>query len=142
MNIEDMTPEQIAGYMAEQDRSRADLEARYLDAPVISPDFAAKSADVLKPWERDVEFEGVTYRVDMRRAKSREFVRMLAKAQREEAEGKQHDIAGVLAMYDFLFHGAVDDKVAETVKDELGYDDFEEIVRIESALMELIGAKN
>lgn len=93
---------------------------------------------------REVEFEGIKYAVDMRRAKSREFVRRIAAMQKsaEKSEGGNADISDVLAVFDYLFGGEVDDKVASVVEQAKGYDDFEEIMRIETALFEAVGAKN
>ena len=48
----------------------------------------------------------------------------------------------MLALYDFVFSGNVDNHVVEVVTNKLGYDDAEEIMRIESALLEKLDAKN
>lgn len=141
MNIEDMTPEQIRAYAVEKERAKDALVSRYMDVPA-SPRFEGPKATEPAPYERDVEFEGETYRVDMRRTKSMRFVRLVGKMQEAAGEKGEPDISAVLDMYDYLFGGAVADKVAETVREKTGFDDFEETIRVYNALFEAVGAKN
>ena len=119
MDISNMSAEQLRELAAEKENSRAKLEHDYLDFVQDKPKYA--------PYERIIEFEGEEYVVDMRRIKSREFMRRMAR---------------VLALYDFVFSGNVDNHVVEVVTAKLGYDDAEEIMRIESALLEKLDAKN
>ena len=132
-NIIDLDPSALRA-LAEQ-KERDALEARYMDIP-------APSKAAPKPWEKPVEFEGETYLVDMRKPKSRKFLKMLADVQRASAKGGKPDLTGTLAMFDFVFAGGVDEQVERVVTEKMGYDDFQEILRIESALFELIDIKN
>lgn len=132
MNVEDMTPEQLREYALAKEARREELTARYMDREP-APAIAAKN-----PWERDVEFEGETYRVDMRRVKTREFLRAIARFQGAD----DVPIADTLALYDLVFGGEVDDKVCRVVVAKMGYEDYEEIMRIESGIFEAIDLKN
>ena len=138
MNIDDMTPEQLREYATAKEMQRETITARYMDR---EPNFKVVQ-DCKEPYEKDVEFEGETYRIDMRRIKSREFIRMFAEFQDYERKGEDAPISCALALYDFVFGGKVDDKVCEVVKAKMGYEDFEEIMRIENALFEGIEVKN
>lgn len=77
----------------------------------------------------------------MRRIKSREFMRRMARVSDAE-QNSPEALSPVLALYDFVFSGNVDNHVVEVVTAKLGYDDAEEIMRIESALLEKLDAKN
>lgn len=144
MDIKDMTPAQLREYAAEKERTANDMRDRYLcvnESPKLK---TVEGKKPLHPWDREVEFEGETYTVDMRRTKSREFVRLVAAMQKsanQSGDGSA-EIADVIAVFDYLFGGEVDDKVAATVRASKGYDDFEEIMRIEGAIFEAVGAKN
>lgn len=138
MNIEDMTPEQLREYALAKEMQRETITAHYMDR---EPNFTVVEDDK-KPYENDIEFEGETYRVDMRRIRSREFIRMFGKFQQYASKGEDAPISDALALYDYVFGGAVDDKVCEVVERKLGYHDFEEIMRIENALFESIDLKN
>ena len=138
MNIEDMTPEQLREYALAKEAQREAITARYMDR---EPNWNVVEGNK-KPYENDIEFEGETYRVDMRRVKSREFVRMFGKLQQYANKGEDAPISDTLALYDHVFGGAADDKVCDVVERKLGYHDFEEIMRIESALFESIDLKN
>ena len=111
MNIEDMTPEQLREYATAKEMQRETVTARYMDR---EPKFNIVQGDK-QPYENDVEFEGETYRVDMRRIKSREFIRMFAEFQDYERKGEDAPISCALALYDFVFGGKVDDKVCEPI---------------------------
>ena len=132
MNVEDMTPEQLREYALAKEARREELTARYMGREP-APAIAAKN-----PWDRDVEFEGETYRVDMRRVKTREFLRAIARFQGAD----DVPIADTLALYDLVFGGEVDDKVCRVVVAKMGYEDYEEIMRIESGIFEAIDLKN
>lgn len=138
MNIDDMTPEQLREYATAKEMKRENITARYMDR---EPRFNIVPDDK-QPYENDIEFEGETYRVDMRRIKSREFIRMFAEFQDYERKGEDAPISCALALYDFVFGGKVDDKVCEVVKAKMGYEDFEEIMRIENELFEHLEVKN
>ncbi len=134
MNIENMTPEELRAYAADKEARHQTLVDRYMGRE------SARGAQ--EPWEKAVEFEGETYLVDMRRASSREFLRKLAaynKAVREDGDAP-FDLT--LDMLDYIFGGKVDEKVEKVVRDKLGFDDFTEIYRIESALLDGIEVKN
>ena len=138
MNIDDMTPEQLREYATAKEMQRETITARYMDR---EPNFKVVQ-DCKEPYEKDVEFEGETYRIDMRRIKSREFIRMFAEFQDYERKGEDAPISCALALYDFVFVGKVDDKVCEVVKAKMGYEDFEEIMRIENELFNHLEVKN
>lgn len=141
MDINDMTPEQLRSYAVEKERAKDSLVSRYMDVPA-SPRSEQVEGTKPAPYEREVEFEGQTYRVDMRRTKSMQFVRLVGKMQETANDKGESDISAVLRMYDYLFGGAVADKVAEAVRFKFGYDDFDETVRVYNALFEAVGAKN
>ena len=138
MDIENMTPDELREYAAEKERRREELTARYMGRPAKAPGLQLAA----EPWERDIEFEGETYRVDMRRVKSREFIRRFGAVQRHQQRGEEIPIDELLGLYDYLFSGKVDDRVVEVVTAKMGYEDFEEISRIENALLEAIDLKN
>lgn len=137
MNVEDMTPEQLRAYAAEKEMAHAELLSRYMDEKVV--DLPTK--DEKMPWEMDVVFEGEVYRVDMRRMKSREFMKMYAAARKSGANDGSYGLSEMLEMFEYVFKD-IDGKVTDVVTAKLGYDDFEEHYRIESALLELTQAKN
>lgn len=139
MNIDEMTPEQLREYAAKKDAARKALENRYIDDGEV-----AATEHQRAPWEQLVEFEGEGYWVDVRRTKSMSFVRQFAKVQRSQKESKDGtpDIDAVIGMMDTLFAGETHDSVVAHVVAEKGYDDFEEIYRIEAALMEGLDLKN
>lgn len=116
------------------EKEKAELTAKYMDMPAVGP---AK-----KPWEKAVEFEGETYYIDMRKPKSRKFLRLFADVQRKAEKGGQADVSDSLALFDFVFSGGVDEQVERVVTEKMGYDDFQEILRIEAALFEEIDIKN
>ena len=124
MDISNMSAEQLRELAAEKENSRAKLEHDYLDFVQDKPKHA--------PYE---------YVVDMRRIKSREFMRRMARVSDAE-QNSPEALSPVLALYDFVFSGNVDNHVVEVVTAKLGYDDAEEIMRIESALLEKLDAKN
>ena len=130
MDISNMSAEQLRELAAEKENSRAKLEHDYLDFVQDKPKHA--------PYERIIEFEGEEYVVDMRRTKSREFMARVSDAEQNSPEA----LSPVLALYDYLFGGDCDNHVVEIVTAKLGYDDAEEIMRIESALLEKLDAKN
>lgn len=133
MDISNMSAEQLRELAAEKENSRAKLEHDYLDFVQDKPKHA--------PYECIIEFEGEEYVVDMRKIKSREFMRRMARVSDSE-QNSPEALSPVLALYDFVFSGNVDNHVVEVVTAKLGYDDAEEIMRIESALLEKLDAKN
>lgn len=134
MDIENMTPDQLREYAKAKEDSRADLMERYIDFKAPKP---------VKPgYIRDIEFEGETYGVDMRRFSSRRFVRLVAKLQDAKKADEDAPVSLMLEMFDMLFAGEVDDRVCDVVQAKKGFDDFEEIMRIESALFDEVNAKN
>lgn len=166
MDINEMTPEQLREMAESKERMRAHLEETYLGfspAPVVEFDPAAKR-QALQPWEKAVEVEGVEYVLDMRRFRSRKVLKQIARAQREsqarnsvyekairsgmtEEEATAAANEGVsideqLGYLTAMLGEDVEDKVAETVTAKMGYDDIEEIVRIEQLLIEASSLKN
>lgn len=166
MDINEMTPEQLREMAESKERMRAHLEERYLGftpAPVVEFDPSAKR-QALQPWEKAVEVEGVEYTLDMRRFRSRKVLKQIARAQRESqarnsvyekairsgmTEDEATDAAneGVsideqLGYLTAMLGEEVEDRVAEAVTAKMGYDDIEEIVRIEGLLIESASLKN
>lgn len=166
MDINEMTPEQLREMAESKERMRAHLEERYLGftpAPVVEFDPSAKR-QALQPWEKAVEVEGVEYTLDMRRFRSRKVLKQIARAQRESqarnsvyekaiCSGMTEDEAtaaaneGVsideqLGYLTAMLGEEVEDRVAEAVTAKMGYDDIEEIVRIEGLLIESARLKN
>lgn len=166
MDINEMTPEQLREMAESKERMRAHLEERYLGftpAPVVEFDPSAKR-QALQPWEKAVELEGVEYTLDMRRFRSRKVLKQIARAQRESQarnsvyekairSGMTEDEAtaaaneGVsideqLGYLTAMLGEEVEDRVAEAVTAKMGYDDIEEIVRIEGLLVEAASLKN
>lgn len=159
MNIEDMTPEQIEAYVQGKQARRASLEERYLGIKPVPMDVPQ-----LEPFERAIEIEGVSYPVDMRRFASRTGLRKIAeqqkaaKAREKEADAlvrsgmeraaaedrvnSSADIGSMLGLYDYFFGGKVDDLVVQTVVEAKGYDDFDEIIRIETLLFDAVNQGN
>lgn len=133
MDVSNMSAEQLRELAEQKEKSRANLEAKYLDFTSEKQEYA--------PYERVIEFEGEEYVVDMRRIKSREFMRLMARVSDAE-QNSPEALSPVLALYDYLFSGDCDNHVVEVVTNKLGYDDAEEIMRIESALLEKLDAKN
>lgn len=143
MDVSEMTPEELREYAARKEESRADLYSRYLNvAPQAKPAKPA-GAKACKPWEREVEVEGVTYVVDMRRFVSREFFRRSARIQ-DQKEAGGVSIEDTLDFYEYCFggDGGVDDQVTGHVVDQLGYEDYTEVMRIEDLVFEAVDAKN
>lgn len=166
MDINEMTPEQLREMAESKERMRAQLEEKYLGfspAPVVEFDPAAKR-QALQPWEKAVEVEGVEYVLDMRRFRSRKVLKQIARAQRESKErnevyekairsGMTEEEAAAaanegvsideqLGYLTAMLGEGVEDKVAEAVTAKMGYDDIEEIVRIEQLLIEATSLKN
>ena len=137
MNIEDMTPEQIREYAVAKEQAREDLTAKYMGRPAAT--VAPRGEQATPPqFVRDVEFEGVSYPVDVRRVKSRAAMRELLRLRAAE----DPDPAAMLDYLDRVFAGECADKVVETVEAKMGYDDFEEVLRVESGIMEALDLKN
>lgn len=133
MDVSNMSAEQLRELAEQKEKSRANLEAKYLD---FVPEKIERA-----PYERVIEFEDEEYVVDMRRTKSREFMRHMARVSDAE-QNSPEALSPVLALYDYLFGGDCDNHVVDVVTKKLGYDDAEEILRIESALLEKLDAKN
>nr|DAV97160.1 MAG TPA: hypothetical protein [Caudoviricetes sp.] len=166
MDINEMTPEQLREMAESKERMRAHLEERYLGftpAPVVEFDPSAKR-QALQPWEKAVEVEGVEYTLDMRRFRSRKVLKQIARAQREsqarnsvyekairsgvtedEATAAANEGVSIdeqLGYLTAMLGEEVEDRVAEAVTAKMGYDDIEEIVRIEGLLIESASLKN
>lgn len=129
-----MTPEELRAYAADKEARRFSLVDHYMNR--------MPSPDEPEPWEKPVEFEGETYLVDMRRTSSREFLRIFSAYSKTLREAGEAPIDLMFEMLDYVFGGKVDEKVEKVVRDKLGYDDFIEIFRIESALLDGIEVKN
>lgn len=165
MDINEMTPEQLREMAEAKERMRAHLEEQYLSyKPAILEFDSPAKRQTLEPWEKAVEVEGTEYVLDMRRFKSRKVLKEIARAQRdskkrnrifeeavrsgmseEEATreaNKDVDIEDQLGYLAAMLGEDVEDRVAEAVTAKMGYDDIEEIVRIEQLLIEAAQLKN
>lgn len=165
MDINEMTPEQLREMAEAKERMRAHLEEQYLGYKPAILEFAPPAKrQTLEPWEKAVEVEGTEYVLDMRRFKSRKVLKEIARAQRdskkrnrifeeavrsgmseEEATreaNKDVDIEDQLGYLAAMLGEDVEDRVAEAVTAKMGYDDIEEIVRIEQLLIEAAQLKN
>lgn len=165
MDINEMTPEQLREMAEAKERMRAHLEEQYLGyKPAILEFDSPAKRQKLEPWQKAVEVEGTEYVLDMRRFKSRKVLKEIARAQRdskkrnrvyeeavlsgmseEEATreaNKDVDIEDQLGYLAAMLGEDVEDRVAEAVTAKMGYDDIEEIVRIEQLLIESAQLKN
>lgn len=165
MDVNEMTPEQLREMAESKERMREHLEEKYLGYKPASLDFdAAAKRQKLEPWEKAVVVEGTEYVLDMRRFKSRKVLKEIAKAQRatqkrnhvyeeairsgmseEDATAAANDGVSIdeqLSYLTVMLGEDVEDKVAEAVTAKIGYDDFEEIIRIEELLIETARLKN
>lgn len=165
MDVNEMTPEQLREMAESKERMRAHLEEQYLGYKPAILDFdTAAKPQKLEPWQKAVVVEGTEYVLDMRRFKSRKVLKQIARAQREsalrnsvyekairsgmtEAEATAAANEGVsideqLGYLTAMLGEEVEDRVAEAVTAKMGYDDIEEIVRIEGLLIESASLKN
>lgn len=134
MRIEDMTPEELREYAARK-------EAVELHRAHIGPEGAGAVADPeppaeRQPWEREVEVDGVTYVVDMRPFRSREFMRMAL-----EARGHEDDASFGIRLFDMCF-GPIEDQILAEVERRVGYEDFSVYYEICGRIFEAVEAKN
>lgn len=141
MEASEMTPKELRRYAAKKEASRRDLERRYLDMTPAEPAHAAEPRRA--PWEREVEFEGDRYVVDMRPFRSREFFRRAARINDERSAGSM-STTDMLDFYEFCFggEGGVDEQATARVTERLGYEDYQEVLRIEDGIFGLVDAKN
>jgi hypothetical protein len=141
MEASEMTPEELRRYAAEKEASRRDLERRYLNIAPAEPAPAQEASRA--PWEREVEFEGDRYVVDMRPFRSREFFRRAARINDERAADSL-STTDMLDFYEFCFggEGGVDEQATARVTERLGYEDYQEVLRIEDGIFGLVDAKN
>lgn len=165
MDVNEMTPEQLREMAESKERMRAHLEEQYLGyRPAILDFDTAAKRQKLEPWQKAVVVEGTEYVLDMRRFKSRKVLKQIAKAQStaqkrnrvyeeaissgmtdEEAALKANEGVSIdeqIGYMTAMLGEEVEDKVVETVTAKMGYDDFEEIVRIEELLVEAARLKN
>ena len=130
-DIRDMTAEELRAYAAKKEamelhRSHIPEEDRSREAP------AARRA----PWERDVEVDGTVFTVDMRRFKSRRFMRLALAANDEGATA-----ADQIDLFDYAFE-PVEDQILAEVERRVGYEDFEEYYGLCGKIFEAVEAKN
>ncbi len=137
MEIENMTPEELREYAAEKESARKALTDRYMGREPGRNDGFKVVTDGAKPWERKVECDGETFWVDMRRLRSREFIRRSAAMQ-----DRDPSISEQLDLFEFVFEGSVQEQVERLVERRLGYVDYVEVLEIEGEILELVDAKN
>lgn len=142
MDIEEMTPAQLREYAAQKEAAKDSLMDLYINEGA-DPRWMAREPK-RDPWVKDVEFESIAYPVDVRRTKSLAFIRQLAKVQKTSKEGRDNnpDMEPVIELFDTLFGGECHDMVVARVTAKMGYDDFAEIYRIESGILENLDLKN
>lgn len=135
MNIDDMTPDELRELAAKKEavelhRSHigADADGRF--------EVVARSRVRREPWEREVEVDGVGYVVDMRRFKSRRFMRMAMTAYDESSTTEQK-----LDLFDYVFE-PVEKQILAEVERRVGYEDFEAYYDICGKIFEAVEAKN
>ena len=130
MNIEDYSAEELRDLAARKEAQ--DLYAEHVGSDGDAP--AHPASGYFMP----VEVDGHTYRVDMRRMRSREFVRRLTDVQ---AKGGDATAADQLAVFDYLFEPN-SDEIERVVEREMGYVDFQRYYDICTRLFEGANAKN
>ncbi len=130
MEIGDMTPQELRDLAARKEA--AELHRSHLP----EADRAGRREPRKRnPWDREVEIDGTTYVVDMRRFKSREFMR------RGLALSEESPVADKVGLLDWLFE-PIEDQILAEVEREVGYEDFDRYYEICNALFEAVQAKN
>lgn len=133
MDYSDMTPEELRGLAASME-AKGMFEAH--TGGEVPP---TGRKDAVPPrFARVVEVEGTAYTVDMRRFKSREFVKMLARIQ---DEGDAAGVSEQMEAFDYALEPC-SAAIEAAVENELGYVDFERYYEIASAIFEAVNAKN
>lgn len=130
MDLDSMTPEEIRAYAARKEA--AELHRSHIGEEAQG----ALSVVEAKPWTRAVEVDGVSYSVDMRRFKSRRFMRMALAANADGAT-----TAEKLDLFDYLFE-PVEKQILATVERRVGYEDFEAYYEICAKIFEAVEGKN
>ena len=135
MGIDDMTPEELRELAAKKEA--IELHRSHIGADA-DPRFEVvdRAAGRREPWEREVEVDGVRYTVDMRRFKSRRFMRMTMKAADEAA-----DFGAKLDLFDYAFE-PMEKQILAEVERRVGYEDFEAYYDICGKIFEAVEAKN
>ena len=132
MDFNDMTPDEIRAYAARKEA--AELHRSHIGEDARGGLTAVAGRRL--PWERAVEVDGTVYTVDMRRFKSRRFMRMALDA---NAEGATVDEK--LDLFDYLFE-PMEKQILATVEERVGYEDFEEYYDICGKIFEAVEGKN
>ena len=138
MNIEDMTPEQLRDYALTKEELRKDITARYMWYEQDEPE----TAPTRQPWERDVEFEGEVYprgRAANQVARVHPHVRQVP-GLREARRGRPSGRCARPLRLRFQRRRRREG-VRGRCGPKMGYEDFEEIMRIENGLFENIDLK-
>ena len=132
-DIESMTTAELREALAVREQQRENIVARYMNRPAeqVAP---AKKAN---PAIRMVEFEGESYPVDMGKLRSRKFLKLAATVDADNA-----DAATNMELLDLAFGGECEDAICAAVTAKLGYEDYLEVLRIESGLLEAADLKN
>lgn len=132
MDFNDMTPDEIRAYAARKEA--AELHRSHIVD--YEPDGLAAARRSRLPWERAVDVDGTVYTVDMRRFKSRKFMRMALAANAEGAS-----VGDKLDLFDYLFE-PMEKQILATVEQNVGYEDFEEYYDICGKIFEAVEGKN
>lgn len=132
-DIDSMTTAELREALAEREQRRENTVARYMNRPAerVAP---AKRPN---PAIRMVEFEGESYPVDMGRLRSRAFLKRAAAIDAETT-----DAAANMELLDLAFGGECEDAICAAVTAKVGYEDYLEVLRIESGLLEAADLKN
>ena len=127
-DIYEMTPDELRDYAARKEA--VELHRSHI------PDADRPPVSRPAPWERAVEVDGVRYVVDMRRFKSRRFMRMVVAANADGAP-----LAAKLDLFDYVFE-PMEEQILDEVERRVGYEDFEVYYEICGKLFEAVEAKN
>ena len=132
-DIESMTTAELREALAEREQQRENIVAQYMNRP----DERVAPAKKANPAIRTVEFEGESYPVDMGKLRSRKFLKLAATVDADNA-----DAATNMELLDLAFGGECEDAICAVVTAKLGYEDYLEVLRIESGLLEAADLKN
>lgn len=133
MDTNEMTTEELRAALAAREQNREDITARYMNRPaaILAPKSKPNPAICM------VEFEGREYPVDMARLHGREFLTFATNAQ-----GKTDDASTQLRMMELAFQGETDAAVCAAVVEDMGYEDYLEVLRREAGILEAANVKN
>lgn len=136
MDLESMTPDEIRAYAARKEATELHRSHIGGDEPAPVAGSPAAPAPERHAWERDVEVDGVTFTVDMRRFRSREFMRRALSMKSDKVAAEDQ-----LALFDYCFE-PVEGQILAEVERRVGYEDYMAYYEICAKLFEAVEAKN